>query len=347
MKIIITNESETAHFYIRLGFARALAACGHEPILWDLRVKSAFDVFDEHPDMDILVTQTYNVNSALYKCIKSKPWIKVTMKGSDWGIAQQEMDLNKYPILVANQNEIETIIKLYQETGKPDFIDIHYPQKYANRTHSYWVDNGIKVVGLMSGADISDYHGGQFDKNLECDIGYVGGYWKYKSHTINKYLIPLTQYDYRMKVFGNQSWGIPQYCGFIQNEKVKDLFASAKVCPNISEPHSQEYGNDIVERPFKLLSCKSCVVSDYVEGMEEVFRDGLVMAKTPQEFKEKIDYFLKNEDKRIEQAQKGYDIVMNEHTYFHRAAQFFNELNMPNEAQNCLNKYNEILKEIR
>lgn len=81
--------------------------------------------------------------------------------------------------------------------------------------------------------------------------------------------------------------------------------------------------------------------------MEEVFRDGLVMAKTPQEFKEKIDYFLKNEDKRIEQAQKGYDIVMNEHTYFHRAAQFFNELNMPNEAQNCLNKYNEILKEIR
>ena len=349
MKIIISNENENAHYFIRIGFAKALSACGHDVRIWDLRKKSVFDAFDEHPDMDILVTQTYNINKAMFKCIEARPWIKVTMKGSDWGIAQDSMDLAKYPILTANQQEVQTILSLHDKVGKPDFIDIHYHQNSVNHTHSEWIKHGIKCVGLMSAADISDYHSGTQKEELKCDIGYVGGYWYYKSHTINQYLIPLCQqtYDYKIKIFGNQSWGVPQYCGVIPTEEVRNLFVSSTICPNISEPHSQVYGHDIVERPFKILSSKGFMITDYVQSMEDnVFFDNVVYAKSPQEFKEKVDFYLKNPEKRIEYIEKGYRCVLENHTYFHRAAQFFNELNLPFEAEKVNQTYLQIKKDL-
>lgn len=350
MKILISNENKNAHYYIRTGFAKALSACGHEVLLWDLNAKSVFDAFDEHPDMNILVTQTYNVNNAMYKCIKERPWIKVTMKGSDWGIAQESMDLNRYPVLVANPREIDTILKLHDETGKPDFIDIHYHQSSVEQTHSKWIDKGIKCVGLMSGADISDYHGGKVKEELKCDIGYIGGYWPYKSHTLNSYLIPLCQpqYNYKIKIFGNQSWGVPQYCGMLPTAEAKNLFTSATICPNISEPHSQVYGHDIVERPFKLLSAGAFMITDYVKSMQDnVFGNDVVYATSPEDFKEKIDFYLRNPEKRLDYISRGYDNVMNNHTYFHRAIQFFNELDLPHEAEKVKQVYTKIQQDIK
>lgn len=344
MKILIANDGPFAHKYIRLGLARAFSACGHEAIIWELGQKSAFDMFDEF-EPEIFYCPTYHLTDDIIKCLKERPYTKVACKASDWGIAQKDMDLNEYPILVANQKEIDTVLKLKDEIGKPDFVDIHYHQSSVNLTHSYWIDNGIKAIGLLSAADINDYIHGVSKPELECDIAFVGGYWPYKSKTLNKWLIPLChpKENYKIKIFGNQPWGVPQYCGFIPTEEMRNLFASAKICPSISEPHSQVYGHDIIERPFKLLSCKAFVISDYVKSMEDnVFGDNLLYAKTPEEFKEKINFYLKNLDLRQEYIDKGYQHVINHHTYFHRAAQFFDALDLPYEAQNCLRIYGKI-----
>ena len=344
MRIVITNDGPTAHFYIRNGFAKALAACGHDVRIWELGKKSAFDIFDSF-EPDILVTQSYNVDVGMFKCLLERPWVRVTMKAGDWGIAQKDMDLGKYPILTASQREIDTVLELKRRTGKPDFVDIHYHQNSANLTHSYWADNGIKVVGLMSAADIMDYTGGTACSELECDLGFVGGYWGYKSQTLNKYLLPLCHpnHKYRIKIFGNQSWGVPQYCGFIHNDRVKDFFRSAAICPNISEPHSQVFGHDIVERPFKVLAAKGFMITDYVKSMHEnVFGNTIVYAASPSEFKDKVNYYLKNPQERQHYVKLGYDLVINNHTYFHRAAQFFTELNLPQEAINCIKIYEQI-----
>lgn len=348
MKIVISNEQEFAHYYIRLGFAKALTACGHDVIIWDIRKKSAFDMFDENPDIDILVTQTYNITDGVVKCLLERPYIRVTAKGSDWGYAQNNMDLNKYPILVANNQEIDRILKLHDAIGKPNFIDIHYTQNSVNQTHSNWISHGIKCVGLLSATDISEYINGQYNQDLDCDIGFVGGYWGYKSVSFDDWLIPLCQpsNNYKIKIFGNQPWPTPQYCGFIPSNQVRNLFVSSKICPNISEPHSQVYGHDIIERPFKILSSKGFCISDYVSEMAEtVFGKNLIYAASPSEFKEKIDYYLKNENERQKMIELGYNHVMNNHTYFHRAAQFFTELELHEEAKKCINIYNQIRKD--
>ena len=78
---------------------------------------------------------------------------------------------------------------------------------------------------------------------------------------------------------------------------------------------------------------------------DEVFKDKVVYASTPEEFKEKIDFYLKNNDARNEMIKIGYEHVINNHTYFHRAYQFFNELNMPEEANKCMVIYSNIRKD--
>jgi len=90
--------------------------------------KAAFDAFDEF-EPDIFIGQTYQLDRAVLKCIKARPHMKVVLRASDWGDMQEDIDLEKYPILVANQEEIDTVAKLKEETGKPDFVYNHYHEK--------------------------------------------------------------------------------------------------------------------------------------------------------------------------------------------------------------------------
>ena len=115
-----------------------------------------------------------------------------------------------------------------------------------------------------------------------------------------------------------------QYCGLIADEDVKNLFASAKICPNLSEPHAQEFGIDINERIFKILYAGGFCISDNVESYK-MFGDGLVIADNPQDFQEKVDYYLKNKDEREKISSIGKGLVKDNHTGFHRIAKILEE----------------------
>lgn len=344
MKILITNDGPTANKFIRLGYARAFQAAGHNVYIHEIGSKPLFDIFDEF-EPDLLMTQTYNITETMVKCIEERPAMKVIMKGSDWG--SLDIDLKEFPVLVANNKEIELISLLKSTTGKPDFIHGHYHPNRIQKTHGCWNQiNDIPIVGLMSAADIFSFTNGEKREAFDSDICFVGGYWGYKARSLDKYIIPLCNPNkpYRVKIFGNQPWGISQYCGFLKDELVKDALASATICPNISEPHSQVYGYDIVERPWKLLSNKCFCISDYVESMDkDVFtNDEIVFAKNPQEFEELIVHYLKYPDERLGYIERGYNTVMSNHTYFHRIISIFENLGLSWEANNILKVYEEI-----
>lgn len=343
MKILISNDSPTAHYYIRMGFAKALSYAGHDVKFWDIQKKNPFDSFDEF-EPDIFVSQSYNLNPAIIECIRRRPNLIITFKAGDWSNFADNIDSNKYPILKASPTEIKNVEQVLS-FGNKILVDIHYPQKYANQTHEYWKEKlGVKVVGLMSGADVFDFTGGQYHEEYASDIIFIGGRWGYKSQTLDPYILPLLdcREQFKVKIFGNQSWNVPQYCGFLPDQYVKHFLASATICPNISEPHSQVYGFDIVERPFKLLANKCFVISDYVEGLYELFPGGIIYAKTPKELKKYCEFYIHNTTHRLQHINDGYQAVINGHTYFHRAVQFFNELDMPSESRNMENKFEEV-----
>ena len=87
MRVMISSDGSTAHFFIRKGWARAFSYAGHETILWDIKTKNAFDAFDEL-EPDLFIGQTYNIDESLIKCISARPEMKVIMKAPDWGDIQ-------------------------------------------------------------------------------------------------------------------------------------------------------------------------------------------------------------------------------------------------------------------
>ncbi len=285
MKVMICSDGKHAHFFQRASWLNAFNECGIQAAFWDCKSTSAFDAFDSF-EPDIFLGQSYNLDPATVKCIAERPHIKVGLRAGDWGDHEDSVDKSKYNILYCSRKEKDTLKRLKDETGKPDFVHIHYDEKAVKITHNHFESIGVKPVSLMMCADTSVYSGAIFDAVLECDIGFVGGYWPYKGLVIDKYLSPLLHPvgKYRVKIFGNQPWKAPQYCGLLGDLYVGNLFASAKICPNLSEPHAQEFGIDVNERIFKILYSGGFCVSDKVDSYN-MFGDGIVIANSPEDFR--------------------------------------------------------------
>ena len=349
MKVLISSDGMHAHFYQRAAWLSAFRTIGVNVAMWDCKAVSAFDAFDSF-EPDIIMRQAYNLTSSLIKCIYERPHLKVGLRAGDWGDHEKEVDKSQFNILYATDQEKEAIEKLKQETGKPDFVHIHYDQDAMQTTHNYWKDKlDIDIVSLMMCADLDTYCYSSFKDHLACDIGFVGGYWPYKSLVIDRYLLPLCfpVGHLNIKIFGNQPWeGVNQYCGIIDDVDVKDLFASAKVCPNLSEPHAQEFGFDVNERVFKILCSGGFCVSDHVESINKIFGDAVPSARSHAEFADKITYYLQNEDERNELAKRGKDILLNGHTNFHRISAILEAAGYHEEAKDVIKKWNHTKEEL-
>ena len=339
MRVMIASDGPHAHFYIRAGWAKVFQALGHEAILWDINSKPSFDAFDEI-NPDLFIGQTYNLDRGVFKCIKERPHLKVVMRASDWGSFQEEIDLEKYPILVANDNEKKMVEQLKRETGKPDFVYNHYHDNWMKLTHNEWGNIGVKVVSMMHAADLFDYVDGEEREELKSNISFIGGYWPYKAKTLDKYILKLCHPvgKYNIKIFGGSGWPVVQHLGRISNENVKHAFKSATICPNISELHSQDFGYDVIERPFKILASGGFCISDYVESMaKDVFNNGeVIFAHSVDEFEELIGHYLRHPEERIPHIQKGYQSIIQKHTYFHRVAKILDHIGMKTESKKCI-----------
>ena len=131
--------------------------------------------------------------------------------------------------------------------------------------------------------------------------------------------------------------------GFIDNDEVKHVFASAKICPNLSEPHAHEYGFDVNERCFKLLANKAFCISDSVDSIKNIFsNDEIVFADSAEDFHEKVQYYLDNPEKREDYIKRGYDTVIAKHTNFHRASKIMSSFGLDDEASAILEKLKEL-----
>ena len=348
MRILIHTEGTGAHHFQRLGLARALSAANHEVVMWNRAAKPVYDVFDEF-DPEIFLGQTYNLDKATVKCILESNGIYVGLRASDNSPFADEVKSKGFNILTATEAEI----KLTEELG-PYFIHSYYDEERIGELHENWNNMGIKSVSNMLAADVFEYAGGKSNPKYECDIAFVGGYWAYKGQNLDRYLLPLCQdkYDYNVKIFGNQGWGVPQYCGWIADDQVKHLTASAKVCPNISEPHATEFGYDVNERIFKLLINKCLVVSDHVDSAVKLFvNHGVMFASTPKLFKELIDTCVADRspslDKEVKKkSQEAYEFVRDNHTYFNRCKDLFANFDLIEEIDKMDEAYQNTKKEL-
>jgi hypothetical protein len=343
MKILISNDGPSAFYYVRKGLAKAFSVCGHEVVIWNINQKSVYDAFDEF-EPDLFLGQTYNATSAVCSAIRERPHMKVIMKAADWGPLTDTIP-HSFPIVRVSETEKKNILDLYNEVEKPDYLHIYYHHNYIEGTHGGWIKAGVPVYSHMLAADVFDYTNGKAMDEFRCDIAFIGGYWQYKAQNIDKYFLPLCKdFKHKIKIFGNSPWSVPQYCGFAPEGLEKHILASATICPQLHEPHSTEYGFDMSERTFKLLANRCFIVSDYVEGLEKLFGNDLVMAKNPKEFRDKVEYYLQNPKEREQYITEGYNKVISNHTYFHRVYEIFTNLKLYQYAEHCKTIFDNVSK---
>lgn len=339
---VLWQQGHGAMNFIYRGFLNAFAACGHSVMFWDAEKKPALDVFSEF-EPDIFIGATYQVDRSILKAVKARPSLHVALRASNYGPLNDEIDLEKYPVLVATSKEKKMVEQL-----KPKFVFSHYPERYIDETLGGWRNVGTEPISMPSAYDNFLYDGGQFDLDLACDIGYTGGYWPYKARNLNRYILPLCYPagKYNIKIFGNGWGGLGQYLGTIQEHKIRDLFKSAKIVPAVHESHSNIWGFDVVERVYKSAGVGGgLTISDYVEGIEDLYTpDQVVMADSPEEYEEEIQYYLENEEKRLEIVKNAREQTIDNHLYLHRISDMFWEFGLLDEAEQAGRRIEEIYK---
>lgn len=331
--------------FVRNGWRRVFEALGHKWAWWNPQEKSAFDAFSEN-EPDLFIGTTYDTDRAVVKCIARRPQMRVIMFGSAWGQLVGLVDREKYPIQVVTDTEKQTIEWLKKASGRPDFVFIHVTDKFLEPTMGGWSTIGVKPVGILNAADTFAYCPQQLgmSKNatkyeLESDVSFIGGYWPYKARNLDRYMLPLCQESYglKVKIWGNQPWPVHQFLGQCSDADTPHIFVSAKVCPSVSEPHSTDLGFDVIERPFKVLAAGGFCVSDYVEEARDLFtEEELPMGRSPKEFIRMVRDFVKDPDSRLPFMAAGRRKVLMEHTYLDRVAQMFGELELHHERAKVL-----------
>lgn len=94
----------------------------------------------------------------------------------------------------------------------------------------------------------------------------------------------------------------------IKNEDLKYYYSSADIVLNDTRQDMIDIGF-ISNRIYDATACKAFVISDYIEGIEKIYGDSIVMYKNEKEFKELIEYYLAHPEKRMEKAKKAYEIT--------------------------------------
>lgn len=325
MKILIRHEHNASH-YIYSGIQRAFTQRGDECIFWDNKAYSAFDIFDIF-EPDIFIGQGYNLDRATIKCLKERPDTKVLLKVGCFGEVCQDVDTEKYPILMHTDEELKNVGAVAASLSMiKNLVLFNYVHPNRQRyLMGGWEETVAKTIGLLPAADAEEYTSGKFDKNLESQIGFVGGYWPYKGQNLDKYIIPLCHPvgKYNIKIFGNQPWPVPQYMGLANDETVRNLFNSSLICPNVSEPHANVFGFEVNERIFKLAASKAFFISDPIASLnEDIFTNNeAVIAENPKEFNSLVEEIINNPEERDAHIKACYETVMKNHTYKNRVEQ--------------------------
>lgn len=86
---------------------------------------------------------------------------------------------------------------------------------------------------------------------------------------------------------------------------------------------NRNMANDINYRTFETLGCKTFLLTNYTENLENLFNidKHLIVYSSKEDLLEKIKYYLNNENKRKEIENLGYEFVKNNHTYLNRSKQ--------------------------
>lgn len=158
---------------------------------------------------------------------------------------------------------------------------------------------------------------GSHPKQRDTDVLFVGN-TRGRERPVVEWAL---QQSLPLTVYGRGWEGLPDavFAGdYVPNEELPSLYRSAGVVLNDHWPDMRERGF-VSNRIFDVLGSGGVVVSDPVRGLEDLFGDLVPTYRTPTELAELVETLLKDPTLRQKIADRGAQLVKEEHTFDRRA----------------------------
>ena len=108
---------------------------------------------------------------------------------------------------------------------------------------------------------------------------------------------------------------------FIDNDELFGFYQNAKIVLNDHREEMRVLGF-LSNRVYDVSASGGFLLTDYVEEIEKIYGDSIVMYKDFDDFKKKLKYYLENEDERIKKVMKAREITLREFTNVEAAKKF-------------------------
>lgn len=262
-----------------------------------------------------------------------------------------KIDFWNSPMSIARVNEAKSLkddLVTVEEIKNGDLGDIffHVVEQGDPRMDGFKDSTGKDFVTIPLAADKISLKSDIVDK-FKADISFIGTYLPDKRKFFKEYVFPLRN-SFDLKLYG-QDWTftdramgwiqrIGQYFNLPYIESIKKpsleledegkIYASSLISINVHEQYQREFGGDCNQRTFNIPFSNGFEITDDVKCIRKYFNeDEIVIAKNKDEWFEKINYYIKNPDKRIPYIKKGRERVEKDHTYNNRANQIIDIYN--------------------
>lgn len=302
-------------------------------------------IFYEHePDIFITGLSNYFLKYLDLNLIKKykEQGMKVFVSMPLWNSPSSKLRINETSSLSQNTEHINLI-----KSG--EFGDVYYNvcEQNDERMNGFEKITGYRHYTIPLAADKIILKS-EYAEKFKTDISYIGTYLPAKRKFFKECVFPLKKkYDFKLygqdwDFFdrmlgwvqrGGQYFNVP-YLRSIRKAQVKledegRIYNSSVISINVHEDYQKRFGGDCNERTFKIPFCGGFEITDDVACIRKYFKEGeeIVIAKDEKEWFEKIDYYIKNHEKRLPIIEAGRKKVLAEHTYHNRAEQIINLYN--------------------
>jgi len=322
------------------GYRNAIKSMGHSFDLITASTQNQQDFLDDYkPDMIFM-----SLNRYCLKYIDLNALDNVKHKGAKifvniplWKSPMNKVRINEAFSLCEDKRMLDLIIK--DKIG-----DFYYNicEQGDARMEGFEKVTGNKYYTIPLAADDTVIYP-EFDNKFEADISFIGTYLPEKKAFFNERVFPLNK-DYNLKLYGQdwtftdrmlgwvqrggQYFNLPYLKSFIKPKLGLDderkIYNSSTISINVHEEYQRRFGGDCNERTFKIPLAGGFEITDDVACIRKYFKEAeeIVIAHNKDDWFDKVNYYMKNPDKRNAIIEAGKVRVKAEHTYKHRVQKF-------------------------
>ncbi len=202
-----------------------------------------------------------------------------------------------------------------------DYSRFLAPHVFCSITTDKYAVDKYKSLGfnvIKSQWASNQHHYRKTNTPLLYDVTFVGqNYGKRKDN-----LFYLKTKNVPLSVFG-RGFGT-----FLEFDEIIKIFNASKINLNFSGSSRDDNIKQIKGRIFEVPMCKGFLLTEYAEGIEEYFEIGkeIECFDDIKDALDKIQYYLKHEDRRLEIAEKGHIRALRDHTWEKRLRDLFLEV---------------------